>query len=81
MRVEVSKYIVIDTEICHGKPTFKGTRIMVSDILELLAAGKTIEEICNSYPGLTREMILDAVSYAAKLVESERYVEPTKISA
>lgn len=65
MRVEVSKHIVIDTEICHGKPTFKGTRIIVSDVLELIAAGEPVENILRSYPGITREMINDALKYAA----------------
>ena len=57
MRVEISKYIVADSEICHGKPTFKGTRIIVSDIVELIAAGESIEKITKSYRGLTKEMV------------------------
>ena len=81
MRVEISKYIVADTEICHGKPTFKGTRVLVSDILELLAAGRSIKNILGSYPSLTREMIQDAIRYAAKLVRGERYVEFPKVPA
>jgi len=75
MKVEVSKYIVIDTEICHGKPTFKGTRIMVSDILELIAAGEPVENILRSYPSITTEMINEALRYAAKLARGERYIE------
>jgi uncharacterized protein (DUF433 family) len=67
MKVEISKYIVIDTEICHGKPTFKGTRIMVSDILELIAAGEPVENILRSYPSITTKMINEALMYAAKL--------------
>jgi uncharacterized protein (DUF433 family) len=39
VRLEVGKYMVVDDEICHGRPTFKGTRILVSDVIELLAAG------------------------------------------
>jgi uncharacterized protein (DUF433 family) len=38
MRVEVGKYIVVDDEICHRKTTFKGTKVLVSDVIELLAA-------------------------------------------
>ena len=75
MKIEVSKYIVIDTEICHGKPTFKGTRIMVSDILELIAAGEPVENILKSYPSITTEMINEALMYAAKLARGERYFE------
>ena len=41
MRIEINKFIVADSEICHGKPTFKGTRVMVHSILEMLEAGET----------------------------------------
>jgi uncharacterized protein (DUF433 family) len=44
MRIEVNEYIVADTEICHGKPTFKGTRIMVWQVLDLLETGLNAEE-------------------------------------
>jgi uncharacterized protein (DUF433 family) len=77
MRVEIGKYIVVDTEICHGTPTFKGTRVMVSDILELVAAGESTEKILNGYPSITREMIQEALEWAAKII-GEEYV---KISA
>jgi uncharacterized protein (DUF433 family) len=46
-RVELSRYIVADPEICHGKPTFKGTRIMVSQVLDDVADGRSWEFICN----------------------------------
>lgn len=76
MRVEISKYIIADSEICHGKPTFKGTRILVSDIVELIAAGEPAEKIAKSYRGLTREMIKDALEYAAKSISGEhQYVK------
>ncbi len=75
MRVEINKYIVVDSEICHGKPTFKGTRIMVWQILELLKAEVTPDEIIKDYfPQLTKEAIFSALDYAAKLVEEEKYV-------
>jgi uncharacterized protein (DUF433 family) len=81
MRAEIGKYIVADSEICHGKPTFKGTRIMVGDILELLAAGEGMEKILEEYPALTMEMIREALTYAAKLVRGEHYVKFSKIPA
>ena len=82
MRVKVGKFIVIDTEICHGKPTFKGTRILVSDVLELLAAGVSIKEIIKEYyPSLSKEMIREALEWSAKIIEGEYYVKYTKISA
>ncbi len=47
-RVELGRYIVADPEICHGKPTFKGTRIMVWQVLEDVADGRSWEFICNT---------------------------------
>ena len=44
-RIELGEHIVADPEICHGKPTLKGTRIMVWQILDELAHGMTPEEI------------------------------------
>ena len=35
----LGRYIVVDPKICHGKPTFRGTRIMVADVLEMVASG------------------------------------------
>ena len=46
-RVEFGQYIVADPEICHGKPTFKGTRIMVWQVLEDVADGRSWEFICH----------------------------------
>ena len=58
--------ISADPNICHGKMCIKGTRIMVTVILDNLAAGETPEEIIKSYPSLTREDIQAAVQYAAE---------------
>jgi uncharacterized protein (DUF433 family) len=60
-------YISVDPNICHGKACIKGTRIMVSVVLDNLAAGLTPEEILRSYPSLTYEAIQAAIAYAAKL--------------
>lgn len=46
-RIELGEYIVADPKICHGKPTFKGTRIMVWQILDDVADGRSWEFICN----------------------------------
>ena len=67
MRIEINKYIVIDSEICHGKPTFKDTRIMVYLVLEMLQAGATIKEILEAYPSLTEKHIKAALEFAAKV--------------
>ena len=69
------KYITADPRICHGKPVFKGTRIMVWQVLEMLKAGKSAEEIIKSYPSLSKEMIGEALDYAAEAPRAERYVK------
>ncbi len=59
--------ITIDPAICHGKPTLRGSRLMVTTILELLASGMSFEEILEDYPGLTREDILACLDFASQL--------------
>ena len=58
--------IVATPNIVHGKPRIAGTRIMVYLILDLLASGKTIEEIISDdyYPDITREDVLACIEYA-----------------
>ena len=60
-------YISVDPGICHGKACIKGTRIMVSVILDNLAAGETIATVLEGYPTLRMEDIQAALSYAAEL--------------
>ena len=62
-----SDHITVDANVCHGNACIKGTRIMVSVVLDNLAAGLSIEDILRSYPSLKRESILAAISYAADL--------------
>ncbi len=66
-------YIVVDPLICHGKACIKGTRIMVSVVLDNLAANLSIDELIRSYPTLTREAVQAAIAYAAELAR-ERIV-------
>ena len=73
-------HITIDPSVCHGKPCIKGTRIMVSVILDNLAAGISHEEILKSYPSLTTEDIQAAISYAAELAR-DRIVPITAADA
>ena len=63
--------ISIDPEICHGKACIKGTRIMVSVILDCLASGMTHEQILYSYPTLEEEDIFAALAYATLLSKEE----------
>ena len=66
-------HVTVDPQICHGKACIKGTRVMVSVILDNLAIGVGREEILASYPSLTGEDIEAALGYAAELAR-ERVV-------
>jgi uncharacterized protein (DUF433 family) len=59
--------ITADPKVCHGKACIQGTRIMVSVILDNLAAGTTLEEILHAYPSLRKEDVQAAIAYAADL--------------
>jgi len=67
------EYIKTDPGICHGKPCFIGTRVMISIVLDCLAADMTREAIIEEYPGLSNEAIRAALAYSADLAE-ERIV-------
>ncbi len=71
---ELLNRISTDPKICHGKPCIKGTRIMVSVILDNLASGLTTEEIIAEYPELKPEDIKAAIAYAAELAREEDLV-------
>ena len=66
-KVVINKYIVADPNICHGKPTFKGTRIMVWQILEMLGEGDTEKNILNAFPSLNKNHIKAALKYASSI--------------
>ena len=67
------EYITVDPKVCHGRACIKGTRIMVSVVLDNLASGLTPDEVIQSYPSLNREAVQAAITYAAELAR-ERIV-------
>jgi len=73
-RIEINSYVVADPEICHGKPTFKNTRVMVWQILEMLKTGATVSEIHKAYPSIFKTHIQAALDYAENLTKGESYV-------
>lgn len=75
-RVELGRFIVADPEICHGKPTFKGTRIMVWQVLEDVADGRSWEFICNTRWG--GRIPLAAVAEAVRLAREAWLEEPER---
>ena len=62
--------IVIDSEIRHGKPVIKGTRVPVDIILGSLAGGMTMEEVADEY-GILKSDVSAAIDYVARLVAKE----------
>lgn len=66
-------HISTDPTICHGKACIKGTRIMVSVVLDNLASGASIDEIVRLYPTLKYLDVVAAIAYAAELAR-ERVV-------
>jgi uncharacterized protein (DUF433 family) len=64
--------IVIDPQICSGKPVIRGTRIMVKNILGMVAGGYTVERITQAYPELSKADVSAALKYAAEMVAEEQ---------
>lgn len=65
MNLERLGRITVEEGKCGGRPCIRGQRIRVTDVLELLGAGASFEEILADYPSLEREDILAAIDYAA----------------
>ena len=71
-RTELGEYIVVDPQICHGRPTFKGTRVMVFQVLEQVAFGTPWERIVWSWRGkVPMQAITEAVKLASDLFKDE----------
>lgn len=68
-RMKKLPVIVADPLICHGKPTFKGTRLMVATILELLEAGESYASIKAGYPALTPQHLQAALHFAHETIQ------------
>lgn len=62
-------YISVDPQVCHGKVCIAGTRVMVTVILDNLAAGVSVEEIIENYPTVSREGIQASLLYASALAK------------
>ena len=75
MTIQIYRKIVADPEILGGKPIVDGTRLSVAHILGLLGRGMSVDEMIEAYPILEREDILNVISYAAKALENDIYIE------
>ncbi len=65
--IDWKQYITVDPTICHGQACISGTRILVSAVLDNLAAGESVEGVLESYPSLSREAVQASIAYAAEL--------------
>ena len=66
MKSDLLKCITIEPGKCGGRPCIRGLRMRVTDVLQLLSAGASYEEILEDYPDLERDDILAAIAYAAQ---------------
>jgi uncharacterized protein (DUF433 family) len=73
-REELLARISIDPNVCFGKPCIRGHRIWVSLILDFLAAGASVNELLENYPGLEAADIQACLAYGAEMAR-ERFVE------
>ena len=80
---ELGRYIVADPRICHGKPTFRGTRIFVKDVLEMVAEGMDWNAIVEAWGSkVCKEAIAEAILAAAEaLVNHESQPAPEPVTA
>jgi len=63
--MDYRKIITLDPEKMHGKPSIRGLRITVYDILDYLASDMSVEEILADFPDLTKEDIRACLAFAA----------------
>ena len=70
-QTDLLKRITIESGKCGGRPCIRGMRMRVVDVLELLDAGASFEEILTDYPSLERDDILASITYAARLTDHE----------
>jgi len=71
MTGEQQDLIVRDPLVCHGQAVVRGTRIMVSVVLDCLAAGMTEADIIEDYPTLTAQGIRAAAAHGAELARDQ----------
>ena len=62
-------HITVDPNICHGQPCITGTRVMVTVVLDNLAAGLSASEIAESHPSLSADSVRAVIQYAAELAK------------
>jgi uncharacterized protein (DUF433 family) len=67
-------HIVIDPEILYGKPVVRGTRLSVTFLLGLFAAGWSEQQVLDNYPTLTAEALRAVFAFAAESLNEESFI-------
>jgi uncharacterized protein (DUF433 family) len=70
----VGERISVDPAICGGKPCIRGTRIMVKNILGLMAGGYSLKQILETYTQLSAEDVVDALQYASQVIDEDKHI-------
>jgi uncharacterized protein (DUF433 family) len=70
-----SDWIEVNANVCNGRPVLRGTRIAVQSVLEMLAAGDSVEDVLAAFPSLRREQVLASVDHAARLMGNQYSLE------
>ncbi|HOW67321.1 MAG TPA: DUF433 domain-containing protein [Candidatus Paceibacterota bacterium] len=71
-----AEWIEIHPDVCNGRPVLRGTRIAVQSVLEMLAAGDSVEDVLAAFPSLRREQVLACAGHAARLMGNQYSFEP-----
>lgn len=80
--MNIIDYISCDSAVCGGDPVFKGTRIPIYLVLDLLEGGVGIPEIRSRYyPQLSEEAIKAAVHYASEIIKRSEFVPFNPVEA
>ena len=66
-----SEWIEIHPDVCNGRPVVRGTRIAVQSVLEMLAAGDSVDDVLEAFPSLDREPVLACMVHAARLMGNQ----------
>jgi uncharacterized protein (DUF433 family) len=75
-----SDWIEIHPDVCNGRPVLRGTRIAVQSVLEMLAAGDSVDDVMEAFPSLRREQVLACVDHAARLMGNQYSFEPVALN-
>ena len=72
----MSERIIVQPDICNGKPVIRGTRITVQTVLEFLAAGDSVEDVLAEYPSLVAEDVRACLDYASRVMANRFSLVP-----